>query len=266
MTVPDPTDPAIAPDAVLAAAERWVWVPAGTPDLTTDSYRLTHYPTYSSVQWSHTTRDLDEVIDEAVAAARDAGARRVRWWITDRTVPVDTADALRARGFDHVETVEVLALPLHDPRRSVPAPEDVEVVEVVDRDTLVLAARLGAEVFDWPEATDAEIDEELAQIRGDEGAAYRSYRYLALVDGQPAATAGATVDGDALRLWGGSTRPELRGRGAYRALVARRLDDGLASGADFVVVKAVDDTSSPILRRLGFEVYGAERCFQLTLA
>jgi hypothetical protein len=265
VTTPDPTGSTVAPDAVLAAAERWVWVPAGTPDVTTDSYRLTHYPAYSSVQWSHTTRDLDDVIDEAVAAARDAGSRRLRWWITDRTVPVDTAEALQARGFDHVETVEVLALPLHDPRRAVPVPEGVEVVEVVDRDTLVLAARLGAEVFAWPEPTDAEIDEELAQIRGEAGAAHRSHRYLALVDGQPAATAGYTLDGDALRLWGGSTRPELRGRGAYRALVARRLADGLATGADFAVVKAVDDTSSPILRRLGFEVYGAERCYQLTL-
>jgi hypothetical protein len=250
-------------DDVLAAARRWIWVPAGTPDVTTDDYRLTHYPSCSSVQWSRTRRDVAAVAAEVVAAARDAGATRVRWWVTDRTEPADTADRLRTLGFEHVETVEVLARPLTgDAFDHGEVSDGVEVVEVRDEETLRTASRLGADVFDWPPPTEAELAEELAQIRAAAGDAWQARRYLALVDGSPAATAGATVDGDALRLWGGSTLPALRRRGAYRALVARRLADAGSTGARFAIVKAVDDTSSPILRRLGFVAYGAEHCLQ----
>jgi hypothetical protein len=218
------------------------------------------------VQWSRTGRDLAGLVDEVVAAATAAGSTRLRWWITDRTIPRDTPETLKARGFERVETVEVLALALGDPRAaSVAVPEGVDVAEVRDLDTLRLAARLGAEVFDWPPPSDAEVEEELGQILADHGGAWQARRYLALVDGRPAATAGATVDGDALRLWGGATVPELRGRGAYRALVARRLADGAGTAATFALVKAVDDTSSPILRRLGFEVFGVEHCYQRAL-
>ncbi|MEU7857231.1 GNAT family N-acetyltransferase [Nonomuraea sp. NPDC049141] len=52
-------------------------------------------------------------------------------------------------------------------------------------------------------------------------------------------------------LWGGSTLPEWRGRGIYRALVARRAQLAVAAGVDHLQVDASDD-SRPILRRLGF--------------
>ena len=87
--------------------------------------------------------------------------------------------------------------------------------------------------------------------------------YVAYVDGAPVASAGSTVDGDALRFWDGSVLPTARGRGAYRALVARRLADARTTSADFTLVKAVDDTSAPILERLGFRPYGEQRCWSM---
>ncbi|MBF8187857.1 GNAT family N-acetyltransferase [Nonomuraea sp. K274] len=51
-------------------------------------------------------------------------------------------------------------------------------------------------------------------------------------------------------LWGGSTLPEWRGRGIYRALVARRARLAVASGVEYLQVDASED-SRPILRRLG---------------
>jgi GNAT superfamily N-acetyltransferase len=52
-------------------------------------------------------------------------------------------------------------------------------------------------------------------------------------------------------LYGGGTLPEHRGRGLYRALVARRVHDALAGGARYMRVDALP-TSQPILERLGF--------------
>ncbi|MDH6574954.1 GNAT family N-acetyltransferase [Kitasatospora sp. MAP5-34] len=51
-------------------------------------------------------------------------------------------------------------------------------------------------------------------------------------------------------LWGGSTLSEWRGRGIYRALVARRAQLAAERGYKYLHVDASDD-SSPILQRLG---------------
>jgi len=53
-------------------------------------------------------------------------------------------------------------------------------------------------------------------------------------------------------LYGGGTAPAFRGRGLYRALVAARARDAIASGARFLRVDALP-TSRPILERLGFQ-------------
>jgi GNAT superfamily N-acetyltransferase len=52
-------------------------------------------------------------------------------------------------------------------------------------------------------------------------------------------------------LWGGSTLAQWRGRGIYRALVARRAQIATERGIPYLQVDASDD-SRPILERLGF--------------
>jgi hypothetical protein len=53
-------------------------------------------------------------------------------------------------------------------------------------------------------------------------------------------------------LWGGATLREWRGRGIYRALVARRAQLAAARDVPYLQVDASSD-SAPILRRLGFQ-------------
>lgn len=55
---------------------------------------------------------------------------------------------------------------------------------------------------------------------------------------------------DFASLWGGSTMPGYRGRGIYKALVARRADEAAERGFRFLQVDASPD-SRPILERLG---------------
>jgi predicted GNAT superfamily acetyltransferase len=54
-------------------------------------------------------------------------------------------------------------------------------------------------------------------------------------------------------LIGGAVARWARGRGLYRALVRARWDDAVARGTPTLVTQANPATSSPILRRLGFE-------------
>jgi len=245
------------PAAVRAAAARWVFVPIDATEVVTDEYGLVHYTDWSSVQWAATERPLPEVLDEVLDHTRTAGRPTLRWWVDERTRPTDTEEQLAALGLRLVERLVVLALPV-ETRLTVPA--GVEVVQVRDRARIELAGRIQAEVFGTSPPTRAMTDELLRVTNLPE--AERLVRcYLAHVDGRPVASGGGTIDGDALRFWDGSVLPAYRGRGAYRALVARRLADARATTAGFALVKAVNDTSAPILQRLGFRPYGEQRCW-----
>lgn len=64
-------------------------------------------------------------------------------------------------------------------------------------------------------------------------------------------------------LWGGSTLAAYRGRGIYRALVARRARLALDLGYSVLQVDASDD-SRPILERLGLTVVGGTTPYEFT--
>ncbi|WP_353510423.1 GNAT family N-acetyltransferase [Intrasporangium sp.] len=64
-------------------------------------------------------------------------------------------------------------------------------------------------------------------------------------------------------LWGGSTDPDWRGRGLYRATLLHRARLGLARGKDYVRVDASPD-SEPILRRLGLHRVATTTPYVLT--
>lgn len=242
---------------VRAASARWIWVPVDATEVTTDDYRLTHYTDYTSVQWSRTGRPLAEVLAEVLGHARSAGRPTLRWWVDERTDPADTPEQLLGLGLRPDERLEVLALPV---AAELPVPDGVEVRQVSDRAGIELAGRIQAEVFDMSPPTEAQVVDQVAAVALPE--AERLIRcYVGYVDGEPAGSCGSTVDGDALRFWDGSVRAAYRGRGLYRAMVAQRLRDARPTTADFGLVKAVDDTSAPILKRLGFTLYGEQRCF-----
>jgi GNAT superfamily N-acetyltransferase len=78
-------------------------------------------------------------------------------------------------------------------------------------------------------------------------------QWLACLDGEPVAYARADRGPAGLYLSGGSTRPEARGRGCYRALVRARWDEAVRLGSPGLAVQAQYGSSAPILRRLGFE-------------
>ncbi len=248
-------------DRVRAAAARWVYVPVDAVDVRRDDYRLTHDSNWSSVTGVDTDRPVAEVLDEVVEQARAAGRPTLRWWVDERTRPTDTEEQLALLGLRQVERLVVLALPIDT---ELPVPDDVDVRPVTDREGIELAGRIQAEVFDLSPLSDAQVDELVRAVNLPESE--RLVRsYVAFVDGVPVGSGGGTVDGDALRFWDGSVLPAARGRGAYRALVARRLQDARTTTAEFALVKAVDDTSAPILTRLGFTPYGEQRCWSLPL-
>jgi hypothetical protein len=79
--------------------------------------------------------------------------------------------------------------------------------------------------------------------------------FLAWLGGRPVATGFSVHGPKGALLIGGSTLPDARGRGAYRALVRARWDAAAARGTPLLVVEAVA-MSRAILERLGFTPLG----------
>lgn len=58
------------------------------------------------------------------------------------------------------------------------------------------------------------------------------HHYLAFVDDQPAGAAAVYIEGNYAWLGIGSTRPDFRQCGVQQALIAQRIDDGIAAGVE----------------------------------
>ncbi len=142
---------------------------------------------------------------------------------------------------DHFESVlaQVVERPL------VEMTPGVEIEEAVDDLTV------------WMQVSDAAWSgsEELAQDLSDLArimTAYPSRRYLASLNGEPAAIAAMVSIGDMHMFAGAATRPQFRGQGLQQALTQRRLAD--AREGSFVQVVALPGSQSHRnLQRVGFQ-------------
>jgi len=128
-------------------------------------------------------------------------------------------------------------------------PEDEETVVVAEAASIAPPS----DDIDLSLATDA-FDELAARVFGRRYALpEKAVAVVAMVDGQP--VSGGRVDfEDGVEfagLFGGVTLPEFRGRGLYRATVAKRAELARERGYRWLYSDALP-TSRPILERLGF--------------
>ena len=263
-------------DRIRDVAASWVWVPPLASEARTPEYHLVAYPDSEVVPTQvvscRSERPAAAVVEEVLAVARAWGRRDVSFWVDEQTAPDDLADHLRSRGATHVESVELLSLPL------TPTALRAAGLEAVERDGALVCAGVEArQVRDaatlrdsdlvstevWGGAPPEEVEHRLAELTAP-GAS--ELRVVAYVDGEPAAAAGCTVADEVARLWGGATREAHRGRGAYKATLAARLRLAHDRGATLGLVRAVTHTSAPILHRLGFTGHGFSHRLRLAVA
>jgi GNAT superfamily N-acetyltransferase len=192
-------------------------------------------------------------LDRLIARQRDYFARRgesVEWKTRGHDRPADLTARLRAAGFVPEEQETVL-IGLTADLAADPVPPDGVVLRWVTADAdMRRIAALESAVWgqDWSWLGEnligriAAAPDAVAVLVAEAGGTVVSAAWLVFV--QPGA------DGFG-RLLGGSTQPQWRGRGIYRALVAARAQRAAARGVKYLQVDASAD-SAPILRRLGF--------------
>src|SRR5262249_37178703 len=132
-----------------------------------------------------------------------------------------------------------------------PAVEGIEVRKVETYEDFLAGRRLawasaGFTPEQQREALASQPEKWKERQRADDGVAY-----LAIVDGEPVASGDMVFLPFAGFLSGATTKPDYRGRGAFRALVRARWDEAVRRGTPALIVGA-GRMSRPILERIGF--------------
>ncbi len=187
----------------------------------------------------------DEAIGAEVARFRDAG-QAFEWKLHDYDEPSDLRRRLGRFGFVPQPEEVLVAFDLDGPLPATPSEVEVRsVADVAGLDTVhgIRSAAFGREQAWQREALREEFARAPEELRV----------FVAYVDGEPAAAGWSRLlpGSPFATLWGGGTVPARRRRGAYRALVARRLADARQRGYRQALVDAGPE-SLPILERLGF--------------
>ncbi len=198
--------------------------------------------------------DVDALIAETVAYfAAIPRVKEFEWKTRGHDWPPDLDQRLRAHGLepDEVETVMVgeaayLAV-------DVELPDGVTVRRVdqlPDREAVITeACEVAASIF-GSGGTGAEMLERLDRMEGREqfwvAEAETDEGRRVVCSGRLARVEGTEFAG----VWGGSTLPEWRGRGIYRALTAARARAALAEGVRYINSDCTA-MSRPILERSG---------------
>ncbi|WP_030437728.1 GNAT family N-acetyltransferase [Actinoplanes subtropicus] len=252
----------LSADEVTAAVNAWLWFPPDAQVVDTADLLLINWPDYfkkdPSLMRFTPTGEIETAFNSAAETARSWGFRFLVSWVR-LDAPDGFEDLLRHRGVLD-ETLDIFALELGAGRLSVDF-GDFEIRWRNDLESSRDFEAVGIAAFAEGSLPD---DATLTRLGTEAQADYRAGRggHVLVYDGDRAiGAAGLTMAGTVARLWGGGVIPEARGRGAYRAMVAARLKYAVERGATVAVVKGRIETSGPILRRLGFEVYGQERSY-----
>jgi GNAT superfamily N-acetyltransferase len=188
---------------------------------------------------------LDALIAEQVAFF-EARGESFEWKTRGHDEPADLHDRLIAAGFVPEERETVVVGEAAQLVTGATTPDGITIRQVTDRADLERIAAMETAVWgeDW------------SWLADDLEGRLQTGTAVILIAEAPGTVVSAawlvTKPGrDFAGLWGGSTLAEWRGRGIYRALVARRAQIAAERGIPYLQVDASDD-SRPILERLGF--------------
>jgi hypothetical protein len=199
--------------------------------------------------------DLDDLIDRTVAHFRDdTDVPSFEWKSRGHDLPADLGERLVAHGLvaEPVETVMIGEASLLAVDVPLAETEDGPVVvrRILEGDVVGdLTRMLAAQDSVFGNGRGPSLTSSLAELESGD-----SEFWIAEVGGRIVCAGRLTpVPGTEFAgIWGGSTLPEFRGRGIYRALVAARARSGMERGVRLIHSDCTD-MSRPILERSGLQ-------------
>lgn len=195
--------------------------------------------------------DLDELVDGVLAHFRaDPEITRVEWKARAHDQVPGLRESLLAHGFVAMDTRSIMIGEAERLAVEVPLDDGVTLRQVKDESDVRAMCAMTARAFDISEGHATEIADALLRRQSrDDGMEL----WVAEHDRQMVAAGRLEpVSGtDFAGIWGGSTLPEWRGRGIYRALTSVRARTALLQGKTLIHSDS-SDYSRPILERYGF--------------
>jgi hypothetical protein len=213
-------------------------------------FRREGFVSYESLESLGSAEAIDDVIAETVAYfAGNDDIERFEWKTRGHDWPPDLDQRLRAQGLEPEEVETVMVGEASLLAVDVALPEGVTVRRVdqlPDREAIITeASAVAASIFgDGP--TGAEMLDRLDRMNGLEQFWVAEAEGKVVCSGRLARVQGTEFAG----VWGGSTLPEWRGKGIYRALTAARARAALADGVRYINSDCTA-MSRPILERSG---------------
>jgi GNAT superfamily N-acetyltransferase len=203
--------------------------------------------------------EVENVVGAVRRFLRGEGRKAGVWFVPEAASPDGLAGRLRGLGMrpDDEPPGEPRAAALVAVDPPPPGPPGLVVRRPESFDEFLAGERVAAAAFGMDEKMRQAFEERaegLWPFLSTEGAAF-----VVILDGEIIASAGARFGRAAVHLGGAGTRPDQRGRGAYRALVRARWDAAVNRGTPVLTVSA-GEMSRPILERLGFSIVGWIDC------
>lgn len=205
--------------------------------------------------------DLDRTLAEARQILAAHGLGKGAWFVPEAASPPRLAERLVDLGLVPYDEPPLeprhASLVLVEPPG--PAPLDIRARPAETFAEFRAASSLNEDAFKISEADRRafEAQQELLWELESGGSDYQTF--IAIADDQIVGSAASIYGASAVFLSGGSTREDMRGRGAYRALVRARWDAAVEHGTPALTVGA-ESMSRPILERLGFINVGWADC------
>ncbi|WP_124707437.1 GNAT family N-acetyltransferase [Gordonia insulae] len=243
------------PDAVRGESAAWrsSWHPPGSEYFVVDDHEFYQQDGEATLlNYRGAPMKPEQVVANAIRIAADHGAHDVLVTIGPGPLAELGNEFLDASGARTVAVIDVLACEIGpDMAGQIAMPPDVGSTRVTDAHGLAAFDRVSTDA--WGFRSPVLQDPESAH--DDDG---EPGLFVASVAGIPVGAGGYSLAGEVARLWGAAVLPEYRGRGVYRGLILDRVLDGRRRGATLALVHA-EQTSSPILQRIGFGRFGERR-------
>jgi len=193
--------------------------------------------------------DVEADLAEIRTLLRERGRLPCTWEVGTHATPVGVVDRLLDLGLEPYSEPLAIGMVL----RTEPAggPPTILARRVQTPEELAEATRIARIAFGHEDPDAVDLDQAVRDLQ-DEQREGTWASYVALAGDFPVAQAQATFTPHGVVMNGGSTLPQARGRGAYRALVWARWNDAVARGTPVLITQA-GAMSRPVLERLGFE-------------
>jgi acetyltransferase (GNAT) family protein len=208
---------------------------------------------WSEIAWS----DLDETIADAEIAQQiqffSARGQSFAWRVYDSDQPSDLASHLERAGFVREYASELMVARVTDITQDAVLPTGVTLTIDNDERGIDRLIEVHEKVFG------SDHSQLRRSLRMQLTNAPRARELVvAMANGEPISSSRIEFlpDRQFASLWGGSTLPEWRGKGLFRAMVAYRAGAAARRGYPYVYVTA-SSASRPILERMSFSSLGS---------